>query len=136
MHLDAVRLRSAASWLLQPGVQYQPLQWLTHVLRLPDAKTPKNLILEHLMQDSHGAALASGLSAVAWDRVVRKGADKDADASSPFRDLHGTDLGLAAYLRERGVQARCPALRCSWGLGGWISGVCVGAQVMLVNLFN
>lgn len=59
-------------------------------------------------QDSHGAELASDLTAAAWDRVVRKGADKDADAASPFRDLHGADLGLAAYLRERGVQARYP----------------------------
>ena len=103
-------------------MQYQPLQWLTHVLRLPNAKTPKNLILENPMQDSHGAALASGLSAVAWDRVVRKGADKDADAVSPFRDLHGTDLGLAAYLRERGVQARCPGLPHTQGSRSYRSG--------------
>lgn len=71
---------------------------------------PNTQILYLPWQDTHGAALASNLSDVAWDRVVRKGADKDADASSPFRDLHGADLGLAAYLREHGVQACCPCL--------------------------
>ena len=100
---------------------YQPLQELTHVLGLA-------------WKDSHGAALASGLSAVAWDRVVRKGADKDADALSPFRDLHGTDLGLAAYLREHGVQARCPGLprmTCRSTEDGHISLVqSIGAQLL------
>ena len=66
--------------------------------------------LSRSCQGSHGAELSSGLSAVAWDRIVRKGVEKDADAASPFRDLHDTDLGLAAYLREQGVQARCLGL--------------------------
>lgn len=58
------------------------------------------------MQGSRGAELSSALKAPGWDSVVRKGSQRDADASSPFRDLHGTDLGLASFLRERGVQVR------------------------------
>ncbi|KAK9846468.1 hypothetical protein WJX81_004647 [Elliptochloris bilobata] len=58
----------------------------------------------HCVQGSHGAELSSALKVSGWDRLVRKGSERDADASSPFRDLHGKDLGLAAYLLERGVQ--------------------------------
>ncbi len=62
-------------------------------------------------QGSRGAELSSALKAPGWDNVVRKGSKRDADASSPFRDLHGADLGLASFLRERGVQVRQAKLK-------------------------
>jgi hypothetical protein len=72
---------------------------------------------EHCVQGTPGADHPTDLTQHRWDHVVRKGSALDADASSPFRDLHGADLGLAAFLRERGVQARLRAAvrPCWWG---------------------
>ncbi len=72
---------------------------------------------EHCVQGTPGADHPADLTRHRWDHVVRKGSALDADASSPFRDLHGADLGLAAFLRERGVQARLRAAvrPCWWG---------------------
>ena len=59
---------------------------------------------DHCVQDSPGASFHSGLDVAAIDHVVRKGTDPTIDSYSAFFDnSHAKDTGLAAYLREQGV---------------------------------
>jgi nicotinamidase/pyrazinamidase len=58
----------------------------------------------HCVQDTEGAALASGLNAGGIHKVFRKGEDPEIDSYSGFFDNgHQRATGLADYLRAEGV---------------------------------
>lgn len=64
----------------------------------------------HCVQGTRGAALAAGLDAGMFDRVVRKGTDARVEMYSAFRPplrdppLASADSGLERMLREAGVE--------------------------------
>lgn len=60
---------------------------------------------DHCVQNSPGASFHSALDVAAIDAVIRKGTDCAIDSYSGFFDNnHVKDTGLAAHLRERGVE--------------------------------
>jgi len=64
---------------------------------------------DHAVQGSTSAELHRGLPRERFDVILRKGARRDTDSYSAFRENFGPDgtrhsTGLAGYLRERGVQ--------------------------------
>jgi nicotinamidase/pyrazinamidase len=68
------------------------------------AGQPQVLWADHCVQNTPGASFHSGLDVARIDHVVRKGTDPNIDSYSTFFDNnHAKDTGLAAYLRERGV---------------------------------
>ena len=59
---------------------------------------------DHCVQNAPGASFHSALDVGGIDRVVRKGTDPGIDSYSAFFDNgHRKDTGLAAFLREHGV---------------------------------
>lgn len=61
---------------------------------------------DHCVQHGTGASFASGLDVARFDHVVRKGDDPAIDSYSGFFDNdHRKATGLAAYLRDKGVEA-------------------------------
>jgi len=65
---------------------------------------PQVLWPDHCVQNRPGASFHAGLDVVSIDLVIRKGTDPAIDSYSGFFDNgHLKDTGLAAALRERGV---------------------------------
>lgn len=59
---------------------------------------------DHCVQETRGAEFVPGLDTSRFDRVFRKGTDRDIDSYSGFFDNgHRKATGLAEYLREKGV---------------------------------
>ncbi len=80
-----------------------------------EGKTPGELIdlhgleqvlwPDHCVQDTRGAEFVSGLNVDAITKVFPKGTDVSVDSYSGFFDNgHRHDTGMAAWLRERGVE--------------------------------
>jgi nicotinamidase/pyrazinamidase len=60
---------------------------------------------DHCVQGTEGAALHPGLAVPQAELVLRKGYDRAIDSYSAFRENdRKTPTGLAAYLRERGLE--------------------------------
>lgn len=58
---------------------------------------------DHCVENTFGSEFAPSLKTDKISHVVYKGVDPDIDSYSTFRDNLGRDTGLAAYLREKGV---------------------------------
>jgi nicotinamidase/pyrazinamidase len=66
---------------------------------------PQTLWPDHCIQGTPGAAFHPALQAPHAELILRKGYDRDIDSYSAFRENdRKTPTGLAAYLRERGLQ--------------------------------
>ncbi len=58
---------------------------------------------DHCVQNTFGAEFAPTLKTDKISHIVHKGSDPDVDSYSTFADNAGKESGLAAYLKEQGV---------------------------------
>lgn len=59
---------------------------------------------DHCVQETNGAAFPAALSTARIEAIFRKGTDPEIDSYSAFYDNgHRKSVGLAGYLREKGV---------------------------------
>ena len=59
---------------------------------------------DHCIQGTEGADFHQDIDTDNFDLIIRKGQDPEVDSYSAFRDNDGTDLGLAAYLKDLDIK--------------------------------